>query len=489
MKERLVKNKNTVIGIGIVFIYVILLAPYIFSILHSVPVSDDFCMVTKNLWFDRDNIIIGSVLAAYNRYMKWSGEFIYFFLQYLLNPLAYFRLDSYMFGTVLCAFFLLFLLSFRYFIKSWLCCLFEIDNYIITEAISVFSIAILLFANNYHEIFYWYVGSFYEIEYTFAFISIGSMLRYFGGKHSSRKYYVLFTITGIVACNAINMCVIIGASYICIAFLYSVRYIRKIRLKTILPLILYVIMGCITVFAPGNYARKSSGSGGVLAKAVVRAFTCNIRRLFYLSENNIVFYMFIILFFIGVALNCKYGKRIKSIWILLLMLSVCLYGTLLPIAVGYGDAKLLNNRVCFLLDVVSISTLEIIMLGLGTNISDTLKLQFNEKEKLFIIVMLISLFYAIVIKDNGYGTCEYVNQIKNISEIRQERVLWTGIYNEIYDSIDKDVVVKIPDDMFVKSGVIENPALDEDPDCWINLEIRRYFNKDTISVVMNEQDK
>ena len=69
-----------------------------------------------------------------------------------------------------------------------------------------------------------------------------------------------------------------------------------------------------------------------------------------------------------------------------------------------------------------------------------------------------------------------------------ERRLWLDIYSEIYNSLDDDVVVVVPDEKVVRSGVIKDPNLDEDSDFWINSEIRRYFKKNSISVVLNETE-
>ena len=483
MNEWIKNNKRTINFIGVILVYILLLMPYIFSILHALPTSDDFCMTLNG-----ENHLWGSLSYTGTKYMNWSGEFLYFFLQYFINPLAFAGLDSYLYGITLCVFFLFFVFSFRFFIKSWIEGLFDIADTTFIEWITVLLISILLFSNNYHEVFYWYVGAFYEVEYALAFLAIGYMIRYYKTLNGELRYYIGLIITGLFSCNAVNMCVIIGISYIYIVTWNLVRENKKIEKRMVIPFVLYVLMGIVTVFAPGNFARKSPDGGGTIVKAAVRALTCGVRRIFYLSENNIVFYLFVVVFFIGLIVNCKYGKKIGKISVLIPLLAICLYGTMLPVAIGYGDAKILNNRVCFLIDAITVPIMEIYILGLGMKLSEKLKLQLADKDKMFITVALICLFYAIVIKDNGYGACEYINQVSNIQKVKQERNLWIGIYNDIYESTDENVEITVPDDMVVESGVLENPTLDEDPNFWINSEICRYFKKQSISVILNEID-
>lgn len=483
MREWIKNNKKIISTMGIGILYVALLAPYVYSTLHAIPTSDDFCMILNG-----EPHLSGCLSYAATKYMNWSGEFIFFFLQYFMNPLAFAGVGSFLYGILMCTFFLLFVFSFRYFIKSWLKCLFDMEGSIKTEVLSVFLIAIFLFANNYHEVIYWYVGSFYEVEYALAFIAIGSMLRYFNTENGDRRYYAILIILGVITCNAVNMCVIVGMSYLAIASWYLCKENRKINFKIVFPFAMYVCMGCATVFAPGNFARKPSGGNDAIIKAIIKAFTCNVRRIFYLSENNTVFYMFIVLFFLGFIGIFKYNAKIKNVWILLVVMAICLYGTLLPVAVGYGDTRILNNRVCYLIDAITIPMLEIYIFGLGIHMSERIKPTFSGKEKIYLKTVLICLFYAIVIKDNGYGSCEYINQISNISSVKQERNLWVNIYNDIYNTQDTDVVITVPDEIVVKSGVLENPMLDEDPEFWVNSEIRRYFNKNSISVVLNEME-
>lgn len=484
MKDWMAKNKIKIMRVLIVILYICLLAPYLFSIYHAVPTSDDFCMTLNG-----EPHFTGCLAYTKNVYLTWSGEFIFFFLQYFINPLAFAKYDSFLYGGTLCFFFMIFILSFRYFIKSWLECVYDITNRLVSEGISILMISILLFANNYHEIFYWYIGATYELEYAIAFIAIGSMIRFYKVPQGKLAHYIILICTGVVACNAVNMCVIIGASYVFIVIHHIIYYKKKAGFRDALPLILFVIMGCVTVFAPGNFARKSANIGSPIYVSALRAFSCNIRRLFALLENNTVFFLFFLSFIIGIVINCILKKKIEKMWSLLVLLGICLYGTLLPVAIGYGESRILNNRVCYLLDTINISILEIFILGLGMCVSRAIGYAITTREKVAFFPILICIFYAIVIKDNGYGSCEYINQISNFSEVKEERELWIGIYDKIYNSEDVDVIVAVSDENVVRSGVIKNPELDEEAAFWINSEIRRYFKKESISVILNENQE
>ena len=473
------KRKKLIQIVVVVGVYIALLLPYLCTIFQAVPTSDDFCMILKA---DEANFFVATV----NKYMNWSGEFFYFFLQYFANPLAYAPLDSHLYGIVLCVIFLLLIFSFRYFNKAWMTCLFEFNNEFYIELLSTFIIAILLFAKNYHEVFYWFVGSSYAIGYVFLYIAVGAMIHYYSQNMGKIRHYVMLVVFGIFCCNAINMCVVTAISYLALLIWYLKREKKKLEFMHVAPLIAYVAMGCITVFAPGNFARKSNNASDVILKAFVKAITCNIRKLYSLFENNSVFYMFVCLFLIGFVYNCIHRKNFIRMWSLLAVLVISLFGTLFPVAYGYGDMPLLNNRVSFILDVLYVSILGIFVFWLGTYISYRLNVTLNNKDYVVLALVMICSFYAIVIKCRGFIECEYVNQIENVKKVSEERELWCDIYNDIYNSSDKEIVIEVADDRYVRSGVIENPQLDENPGFWINSEIRRYFKKNSISVFLNE---
>lgn len=475
------KNDTTIRILVVVCVYIILLTPFLYSIMHALPTSDDFCMTLQS---DTQNIFIGSILETWYKYINWSGEFIYFFLQYFLNPLAYATLDSYLYGAVLCVYFLFFVFSFRYFNRAWLTCVLGLKDDFYIELLNTFIISILLFAKNYHEIFYWYVGASYVLEYAFLYVATGAMIYYFSNVKSDKLHYMIFVIMGILCCNAVNMCVVTAVSYISILLLYKKE---KITIKYIGPLISYIFIGCVTVFAPGNFVRKSSNSGLIaVLRAFVKGITCNVRKLYSLVENNTVFYMFICLFLTGFIYNCIYKKKILKMWWAIGVLAIALFGTVFPIAYGYGETPVLNNRVSFLLDAIYVPILSMVVFWIGMYIAYFFNISLQRKDYVLIGLIMICSFYAIIVKNRGFMECEYINQIINVKTVREERMLWKDIYNEIYDSVDSNVVISIPDDRYVVSGVLENPQLDEDPGFWINSEIRRYFRKESISIILNE---
>lgn len=481
MKNFIRKNEKTLKILAVIALYAVILVPYLINIFQTLPTSDDFCMTVEG-----PSVLIGSLNRTGYKYMTWSGEFIYFFLQYFMNPIEYVALDSYLFGALLCAYFVLYICAFRYLNVSIMKCIFKFNNAFKVELMSIFIMSVLLFAQNYHEIFFWYTGMSYAVEYAFLYIAVGAMLRYFDEAGGLKKHYIMLVVFGLLCCNAVNMCVPAAVSYFSIALWNIKRENKKPDVKTITPLVLYVLMGCVTVFAPGNFARKSVIGDCPVYVAFVRAFTNNIKRAFNLCENPTVFFMFMCLFAAGLLYNAARKRDVRKLWVLIPILVVILYGILLPVAVGYGYSAILVNRVCFLLDAVSVPILSFLFFWLGMFLADVLELDFTKKDYLFIIMVLVCCLYGFVVKDEAFRQCEYINEITNIKKVKEERALWAEIYNDIYNSEGKEAIVDVADGRYVRSGVIENPGLDEDPEFWINQELRRFFKKDSIIVNMNE---
>lgn len=492
--EFLIKNEKLIKILLVVGLYFVILVPYLVNIFQALPTSDDFCMTVEG-----PSVFIGSLNRTGYKYLTWSGEFIYFFLQYFMNPIEYVAFDSYLFGTLLCAYFILYICAFRYLNVEILKCVFKFKNGFKIELMSIFVMSVLLFADNYHEIFFWYTGMSYAVEYAFLYFAVGAMFKYFDDNGGMKRHYIMLIIFGMLCCNAVNMCVPTAVSYFVIAVWNLNRnkesidnsdVIKNMSLKferkTIIPLIFYILMGCVTVFAPGNFVRKSEIGDCPLYIAFARAFTNSIKRVFNLCENPTVFFMFLCLFVAGVIYNSLSRKDVKKLWVMIPVLVVILYGILLPVAVGYGYSAILVNRVCFLLDAVSVPMLSFLFFWFGMVLADVLEIVFTNKNYLFIVTMLVCCFYGFVIKDEAFRQCEYINEVTNIKKVKAERALWAEIYNEIYFAEGADVTVDIEDGRYVSSGVIENPGLDESPEFWINQELRRYFKKNSISVNLNE---
>jgi hypothetical protein len=153
MKEKV--DKRTIILLLAIFV---VLVPFVNTIRYTLPSTDDFWMAAG---VGQDNILTAAVQTANNFYLNWEGEWLYIFLEVLLNPLAYDSVEGSVLGIEMIGFFLLFCIILYFAVRAYMRLILgeEKRNWYLW----VYLLTIISFLNTdvYTEVFYWFVGSCY----------------------------------------------------------------------------------------------------------------------------------------------------------------------------------------------------------------------------------------------------------------------------------------------------------------------------------------
>lgn len=474
------KRKKVIVCIVFVLVWAIFMTPMIISIFHSLPSADDFSMAVgiKN----RSDLLGMSIKRANGFYMSWSGSWSAIFLETVLNPLVWFKgkgaIAALRIGLILnCAVFITVLvLLWNSICKNLL----NIESAVIRNVLSIIVVWGILLGNVYSEIFYWYVGSVYSWHMTFAMLSIIGMIEYFFGRQNKDSQLVLLTVWGSLACSLLNFIVPVILIYIFI--LCSSRKRNTWKNKYYLPLIVFCVIGAVTVFAPGNFARHQviDDSGVHIVKGGINTIIASIEEtLVLIRKPSIVLALFFFLVAGCWLYSKKYTIRVQLFWVMIFgILAVC--GSIFPVMVGYSDSSM-SNRIQFVYDVQWLVWGCLLTVSAGYYLAK----YFHVKE-INPIYMVLILACFMFIKVGDYGKTAYYEIWDNREKIAYEEEEWRSILQEIEYS--QDDTVEIVYDKIPESFIIKNPELGRDQKYWSWVEeaVADYYDKKSVRVVWNE---
>lgn len=484
MKNKLFDKMRICLGIG----YFCLIAPIIFSIYYSVPASDDFIYGS---FVSSDNVVINAL--SYIRYLYHYGScrWVVYFFQKCINPLNVYSLwhvhVGHLYGICTIIVFIVSIVFLFYSISFFAKIL--IDDLRIRNIATFLTIALLLSTYYYSEVYNWYTGATaYAIPLVLSLLLDVIIIRYFRLGESKINYILLFVI-GIVPVTNEFLCVPVGIVYLYF-YIESIRNKAdgKNKIKNIIPLIYYILMGSTVVFAPGTFFRRNYYSINIPTwRLAVQAIINTLIRI----KDIVIFHplaviILVLLFLIGIKTK---GSKKHNLLGYSLVFLIGIIGAILPYCLGRGNTDTyMDVRMYYVLDYFLLISMALLIVMLGQNIALEYDIEIGKKDG-FKLVFIMSLFaYLMLVPQNLYLKIPQVDIVKKSGIIRESYAFWDGILMEIENSKEDDVVIvrdKEPEwiPYFLWVGIEADNVYDQAFDSILptdEIMVNSYYKKDSI---------
>lgn len=483
--------------------YILLFAPYIYSVFYSMPANDDFPL--GSAWWG-GNILTEAFKRAGWNYMNWFGQsgLLAIIIQVLCNPFYWLKNAGHSFGICMVVVFVMvyggILLAARRIIKL-------MDEDISNSLLDLFTflLALLIFTCYYYNDVYnwWSAVPGYSLMMLVTILNIGNMIKYCNTH--SKKDYIWMLVTGLICCTALMCCVTTGLFYLLFIFVKDYKSDDSI-IKKIIPLLLYILSGVITVAAPGNshrteyeimLGRQVETTRHYFKAAYVTVLDMQQRFVATLQEKPWVLLIGLLIIFVGIAAN-KNGKKIKLSAIVLGIIATCIssFGAVYPYVLANNNevGAELAYRVYFMQDyilyigfAVNLFLLGMWMVGKLSHEAVTSK----KRCKSQILLAFVLGLWCLVSPGKTYFVPMEIVQDADI--IQDNYYLWNGILEEIETSDEADVVVNRQEVTWSRyvypCGLVGDdssdwPVGDDIYYCGCNQAVARIFGKNSVSVVL-----
>lgn len=439
--KKIINRQNILAFIGIIGVLYTLF-PYLYSIFYAVPASDDFAMTLGREGFQ--NIFEEFFEDIFFFWNQRGGSVFYFASQLLFNPLNFRFHLGHTYGLYMIFIFLILNIMISIGV-------FEIFNFMLggeNKRLSFAAMIVLMMVflqNNYYvETYNWYVGmNAYAIPLAFLLLTIWGWLRY--SITNKRKYYVWSVIMGVIVANSFLFDVTLG---ICFVFLilYKDIFNKDSLLVKIMPLVLYVVMGIVTVLAPGNFARQQIyGESFSIVSALKNTAICVVYFNYnYIRYKALSIIAIIIMIILGAIAYKKNSIRMKLVDIIICGASFIIaeYGFLLPYIYGRGmTERYLDVRVQYVLDFIILITWCIIAFKVSALCCGIMSKLVDFKVVICstITILMVAVTYFFI--SGNVLRITSIDIIPKAHDISKSYQLWNGILKEIKESPDSDVVV------------------------------------------------
>lgn len=483
--------------------YVLLFAPYIYSVFYSMPANDDFQYALS--WWS-SNVFVEAINRVKWNYLNCFGQSGIFaiIVQIVLNPLHWFQNKGNSFGICMVIVFVIvyggILLATRRILKYIF-----INAKSITLDIFTFLLAFMIFATDYYnDVYNWWSGMpGYSMMLLLTVINLGNILKYCAEKTNTN--YIMMIIFGILCCSGLMNCVVTGAFYVLFVF---IKKNEDSLLKKSIPLALYVVSGLVTVLAPGNGKRMSyentnnldvQTTKNYVGAAYVSVYDMVQRMIQILMSKPWVILISVIIIILGIWGARAIDKKPSRVMLILGIICTLLggLGAVYPYVLGknsqLGDE--LACRVYFVLDYIIFIGMALCLFGIGVRLAKDVGESIYNTYSCGIQIFLI-LIFVLWCKICPYTTYFVpVDIINNAQIIKETNQLWSGILDEIASSEDKDVVVEKQNVTWCRY-VYPVGLLSDDSGDWpvsediynggCNQCVAKLYGKDSVRVILQE---
>ncbi|WP_028242289.1 DUF6056 family protein [Pseudobutyrivibrio ruminis] len=473
MIKQIKKNISTLV------ITLIIILPLLNTIIFSVPSADDFSMASD--LSINGNYFIKVIKATIDFYNTWGGQWPLIFIEYLLNPLMYAKAYSYAIGIFLIVSFggFIWLLK-RYVDKICVYILGDEKN----EYVFIFLVFCLSLFNQrlYSEIFYWFIGNSYLWAVMLLMLDQIVIINFFS-RESTKLSIITTSLVGFIACSVYEFDIFLGLFFLIILVISDEKKIYK----RYVPFVSMIIGGCVSVFAPGNFARKESLDREIsLFKVIYYTEKNIIEGLMEVLANPFTIILLIVTFCVGV-MNSKLKRKYNPLWVVVFGV-ISLVGVVFPVTFGYMS-DYTPNRVHFFIDFTILTYVLVGGLYLGAYVSEIELLSKEIVKRNILSVVIVTLVFCVTnikfyINDNDLDVkMPYIYLIKSAEMVREESEFYKNIFKAIETSAEENVVVSVNSNDYERSWILQNPDIRDDETYWVNESVAKFFGKNSIRVV------
>lgn len=433
--------KNTKYKIVLAVAYIAMLLPFLYAVFYSMPANDDFAWAIE--WFSSNRLVevVKRVDWNYNNFFGQSGV-IALIIQVLFNPLYWFKDAGHSFGICMCIVFLGLYIGYIFSIKRIGIFLFGLEEK--KASFFAFLTMLILFTTYYYaDVYNWWSGMpGYSLLMLFMFIFCGTTAKYF--KYGNKKDYIRLIVWGVITCTGMMNCVAAGLFYLACAFVLFKDNKDSLK-KKIIPFVLFVISGVVTVVAPGNFKRTGikEGNPDYIGGLKVTFIDLITRIVDTLVHKPWVLALLVLIVVLGI--NAQQSRKVKLVNIVLGTLCVIIsaFGAIYPYIVG--ERKVvgaeLATRINFVEDYILMVGFAIIAFSFGCYLRQISSEKIREKLKYAGYILAV----ACVVLSVAKGTIKQVVPVDIVAQretIKELFYIWDDIMDEIEHSDGGDVVIE-----------------------------------------------
>ena len=470
------KRSNRKVAIFMLVWFFVLIIPYINTILYSLPSTDDFWMAAG---VEKGNLLADAIRIANEFYMNWAGDWIYIFLEVLLNPLVLFGISSKALGIEMVVFFLLFLVALFAVFHAFGKYVIQVENRLYIYGIYLLLLTWFLNTEVWTEVFYWFVGSCYMWGMIFILLTVALEIKFFYEPKVSTG--IVLAVVGAIACSCYMEAVFPCMVFLIFMFMDIVEK-RRIDAKKLTPFLFFLFGALGAIVAPGNFKRKnSSDDGGLqLFKALKDTLLIWLDSLFDLLKNPITIVTLILFLMLGMLVLKKTKYQYKYPVIPFALTFLCLYVTYYPIALGYGGSSYLPNRVIFIFNVFAVLGLSGSFLYLGGWLRYEKNIVLSRKNIVTAVVCLAAFSYICILPTKYYESLPYAQTVAQTKQVKLCNDEWNYLLRYI-DSLEEDEVVL--ERAKINTPIIKSPGITADENHSINRNVANFFKKQKIKII------
>lgn len=474
------ENRQKLILVIEALAFVLLMLPFFYTILYSIPTADDFDVANLVASFNTNSRILQGIKGANFFYRSWSGNWFIVFLQMSLNPMGLYEKNTILYGIFMIVIALAFGLSVYWFFYSAFKYAFKTPKPEIFFGLFATAMVVITNIATYPEIFNWYVGAEYLFELIMAMICAGMTIKFFNTDYSLKKNIIL-CIVGFVACMTFQMAVIPGA--LCLLFII-LEWIKDRKFPGIkaLPFAFMLIGGIVSAFAPGNFGRAGSTELN-LRLAVSGSGRDALMIVGKLIREPLIVILMLLCALVGVAICRKISSKVYMAPLTLLYTLFVLFVLSFPRILGYGS-RILPNRQMFILFFVGTLGLMTVGLYMGAWWGRAMSPVLN-KERCIAVVILFGILLYCSMLGGRFMLLSCVRACTESKYIKDVNYTWNTAYDSIKNATDADVVISMPSG-YGSYDMLKVTALSENSEDWMNGAVAEYYGKNSVRVEFGE---
>ncbi len=480
--------------LGLAIAYLIIMMPMCYSIYYSVPACDDFAAAYRlngtGLWSQ-------AIYRGISMWWTWGGRWLTQICQVLINPLNSHEHLGHKYGIYMIVLFFITSAILIYSIHAFVEEILQQKRTALVEAATYITVALFFTTYYYSECYNWFVGAMvYTVPMPLGLLAITAMMRY-GKKEGNQKLnYIVMIVAAIFPATiewcdpALGLCYLYFIYYKC----WNERVTEpiKAKIKNIMPLLIYIILGISNVFAPGNFVRKEYYDIDV---SVARCFLqyvidAVIRVQDLIVDHPLAVLLFLILIVIGIKSNPAREEK-KGIIVFAIFMVLITTGSVFPYIYARGfTTTYLDIRVEYVLDFCLELGIGFLCLKLGQWIAYKFDLELNKRHMLSIVSVLALFAYVSIIQNYAYLDITSIDILRNSSLIKESYVFWDDVLLEIENSTEDDVIIYRDEELdwspyFYATGMVEGEVYDVSADKIYDEEFimpNVYYGKNSIEI-------
>ncbi len=492
--------KNIAKKIAWPFAYLIIMLPMCFSIYYSVPACDDFAAAVRD---NGKGLFEQAITRTVSMWWTWGGRWLTQFFQVVINPLNSHEHLGHKYGIYMIVLFFITSVVLIYSIKILVEKLLAQKNTTTVNAVTFIITALFFTTYYYSECYNWFVGAMvYTVPMPLGLLAIAAMVKY-ADKEGNQKLNYIVMIAAAIFPATIEWCdPPLGLAYVYIIYYcnYKERLSEPIsqKIKNIIPLLIYIVLGISNVFAPGNFVRREYYH---LENSVISSFKqyvidAVLRVQDIIVDHPFAVLLFLILIVIGVVSNKNQTKpeRMPDFIIFMILTTT---GSVFPYIYARGfTTSYLDIRVEYVLDFCIEVALGFICVKFGQWLTYKFRLQLNAKDIIAVVVGLVLFGYATIINNYAYLEITPIAILRNAGQIKYSYSFWDDVLTEIENSEEDDVVIYRDSEpnwsrYFYATGIVEGEVYNVSPEKIYDEEFimpNVYYGKNSIEIKYNHED-